>query len=73
MMLMRWPCHSQAVAAEVIVMPRSCSLLHPVHDGRALVDLAHLVGAAGVVEDALGRSGLVSIPMWAMMPLPQAV
>ena len=25
MMLMRWPSHSQAVAAEVIVMPRSCS------------------------------------------------
>ena len=25
MMLMRWSCHSQAVAAEVIVMPRSCS------------------------------------------------
>ena len=25
MMLMRWPSHSQAVAADVIVMPRSCS------------------------------------------------
>ena len=25
MMLMRWSCHSHAVAAEVIVMPRSCS------------------------------------------------
>ena len=25
MMLMRWSFHSQAVAAEVIVMPRSCS------------------------------------------------
>ena len=25
MMLIRWPFHSQAVAAEVIVMPRSCS------------------------------------------------
>jgi len=25
MMLMRWSTHSQVVAAEVIVMPRSCS------------------------------------------------
>ena len=25
MMLIRWPFHSQVVAAEVIVMPRSCS------------------------------------------------
>ena len=25
MMLMRWPAHSQVVAAEVMVMPRSCS------------------------------------------------
>ena len=25
MMLIRWPSHSQVVAAEVIVMPRSCS------------------------------------------------
>ena len=25
MMLMRWPSHSQVVAADVIVMPRSCS------------------------------------------------
>ena len=36
-------------------------LLHPVHRGRALVDLAHLVGAAGVVEDALGRRGLARV------------
>ena len=36
-------------------------LLHPVHDGGALVDLAHLVGAAGVVEDALGRRGLAGV------------
>ena len=31
---------------------------HPVHDGGTLVHLADLVGAAGVVEDALGRGGL---------------
>ena len=36
-------------------------LLHPVHRGRALVDLAHLVGAAGVIEDALGRRRLARI------------
>ena len=36
-------------------------LLHPVHHGGALVDLAHLVGAAGVVEDALGRRRLAGV------------
>ena len=36
-------------------------LLHPVHDGGALVDLAHFVGAAGVIEDALGRRRLTGV------------
>jgi hypothetical protein len=36
-------------------------LRHPVHGGRALVNLTHLVGAAGVIEDALGRRGLARI------------
>ena len=36
-------------------------LLHPVHRRRALVNLAHLVGAAGVVEDALGRRRLARV------------
>ena len=36
-------------------------LLHPVHDGSALVDLAHLVGAAGVVEDSLCGRRLTGI------------
>jgi len=36
-------------------------LLHPVHDGSALVDLAHLVGAARVVEDPLGRRRLARV------------
>ena len=36
-------------------------LRHPVHRRRALVDLAHLVGAAGVIEDALGRRRLARI------------
>src|SRR5205085_2924894 len=36
-------------------------LLHPVHRGRALVDLADLVGLAGVIEDALGRRRLAGV------------
>ena len=36
-------------------------LLHPVHDGSALVDLAHLVGAARVVEDSLCGRRLTGI------------
>ena len=43
--------------------PALLLLLHPVHDGSALVDLAHLVGAAGVVEDALGRRRLTGVDM----------
>ena len=36
-------------------------LLHPVHGGGAVVDLADLVGLAGVVKDALGRRRLAGI------------
>src|SRR3546814_8327349 len=36
-------------------------LLHPVHGGGALMDLADLVGLAGVIEDALGRGRLTGI------------
>ena len=36
-------------------------LLHPVHHGSALVDLAHLVGAARVVEDPLRRRRLAGV------------
>ena len=36
-------------------------LFHPVHRRRALVDLADLVVAAGVVEDPLGRRGLARV------------
>ena len=58
---------------DAVVLPLACRrgrgdrdaalllLLHPVHDGGALVDLAHLVGAAGVIEDALGRRGLTRV------------
>jgi len=34
-----------------------------VHDGGAVVDLAHFVGFAGVVEDALGDGGLSGVDM----------
>ena len=36
-------------------------LLHPVHGGGAVMDFADLVGAAGVIEDALGRRRLAGI------------
>ena len=36
-------------------------LLHPVHHRRALVHLADLVGAPGVVQDALGRRRLTGV------------
>ena len=36
-------------------------LLHPVHGGGALMDLAHLVAAAGIEEDPLGRRRLAGI------------
>ena len=36
-------------------------LNHPVHGGGAIVNLADLVGLAGVVQDALGRRGLAGI------------
>ena len=36
-------------------------LFHPVHDGRAFMDLTHLVGASRVVENPLGRRGLARV------------
>ena len=36
-------------------------LLHPVHHGRALVNLPHLVGPTGVIEDALSRRRLTGV------------
>ena len=38
-------------------------LLHPVHRGGAFVDLTDLVVTAGVIEDALGQSGLARVDM----------
>jgi hypothetical protein len=36
-------------------------LLHPVHDGRALVDLADLVRHTRVIQDALGGGRLPGV------------
>jgi hypothetical protein len=36
-------------------------LVHPIHDRGAFVDLADLVGLAGVVKDPLGRRGLAGV------------
>ena len=41
--------------------PALLLLDHPVHGRGALVDLTHLVDAAGVEEDALGRRGLARV------------
>jgi len=55
------PVQNAVVAADVMVMPRSCSWLHPVHRRGAVVHLADLVAHAGVEQDALGRGGLAGI------------
>ena len=55
------PFHVQVVAAEVIVMPRSCSCLHPVHGRRALVHLSDTVVYTRVEENALGRRRLTGV------------
>src|SRR5690606_4216455 len=41
--------------------PALLLLLHPVHGGGALMDLADLVGPAGVIQDSLGRRRLPGI------------
>ena len=54
MMLNWWSRQKQVVAADWMVMPRSCFLLHEVDGGGAVVDLAHFVDLAGEFENALG-------------------
>ena len=61
MMLMRWSCPLARGGRGGDRDAALLLLLHPVHRRRALVDLAHLVGAAGVVEDALGRRRLARV------------
>ncbi len=46
---------------------------HPVHRRGALVHLAHLVGAAGVVEDPLGRRRLARVDVGHDPDVPDAV
>ncbi|OQA41604.1 MAG: hypothetical protein BWY52_02509 [Chloroflexi bacterium ADurb.Bin325] len=48
-------------------------LHHPVGDGRALIDVAHAVGLAGVVEDALGGGGLAGVDMRDDADVPQSL
>ena len=68
MMLMRWSRQKQVVAADVMVMPRSCSCSIQSMVGGAFMDLADLVGPAGVKRM---RSVVVVLPasMCAMMPM----
>src|SRR6266508_2688875 len=53
--------------------PALLLLRHPVHRGGTLVDLAHLVGAARVIEDALRRRGLARIDVGHDPDVPDAV
>jgi len=48
-------------------------LLHPVHRGRTIVHLTQLVGAARVVQDALGRSRLPGIDVRHDADVPNAI
>src|SRR3979411_27101 len=68
MMLMRcsgkvpsMPFQKQGVGAAGVGRPRPALLPHPVHDRRAVVHLAHLVGHAGIEKDALRGRGLTGI------------
>ena len=61
MMLIQWSFHMHVVAADGDGDAALPLLDHPVHLGGALVDLADLVGLAGVVEDPLGRGGLARV------------
>ena len=53
----------QVVAADVIVIPRSPFLLHPIGDSRALVHFPDLVDHAGVKENALGNRCFTGVDM----------
>jgi len=48
-------------------------LLHPVHGGRAIMDLAHLMGLARVIEDALGRGRFPGIDVGHDADIPNLV
>ena len=61
MMLIWWSFQKQVVAAEVMVMPRSCSCSIQSMVGGAVVGLTDLVVDAGVEQDALGGGGLAGV------------
>ena len=61
MMLMRWSVPGRGRRGGRDRDAALLLLLHPVHRGRALVDLADLVRAARVIEDALGRRRLTGV------------
>ena len=61
MMLMRKSRHSARRSGRRDRDAALLLLLHPVHDGGALVDLADLVGATRVIEDALSRRRLTGV------------
>jgi hypothetical protein len=67
MMLIWMSFHSQVVAAALLF------LLHPIHDGGALMDLAQLVRAAGIIQNPLSRSGLTGIDMSCDADIPHSV
>ena len=48
-------------------------LLHPVHRGGAVVDLAHAVDPARVEEDALGQGGLAGVDVGHDPDIPVSV
>ena len=61
MILTSWPFHSHAVAAAVIVMPRSALLRHPVHDRIPVIDIAETVRPAGEEEHTLRHRRLAGV------------
>ena len=58
---------------DAVVAPKTCCcsggdsdaaflfLLHPIHRGAAIMDLAHFVRFSGVIQDPLGRRRLTGI------------
>ena len=61
MMLIRWPVPLGGGRGRGDRDPALLLLGHPVHHGGALVNLPHLVGPPGVIEDALSRRRLTGV------------
>ena len=67
------PFQKQVVAAEVIVMPRSCSCSIQSMRRGAVVHFADLVVDAGVEQDALGGRGLAGVDVRRDTDVPVAL